>query len=228
MVSSLTPRAKYTLDAAGQIGVQHANWDRADEVAGIIYTTKAAGIPPVAKLHDGCVVSEKDTGISYKLLASENFAVKHYISYPFAFRARNAFDIGIGNSGYRGFDNVDTANCVNWDTTWQEAGTFALNVKVRGIYIVNLHSWWNRYAAHQWANGSYAQWVAINNTEEAIKENCQLTYVGYPNDVATLSTMFHQIWNVGDKIRSVFYNNSAAGLIAVTHVIEIVLLKPMD
>jgi hypothetical protein len=228
-MATQTPRVKYELDAVGQIGVQHSNWDRADETAGIIYTTKAAGIPPVVKLYDGCVVSEKDTGISYRLFASENFTVKHYVNYPFCIRALGRQDIGVGTAGPgQGWANVDLANCVNYDDTWKDAQS-RLVVKVKGIYQIRLHSWWNPgVMGHTWGTGSINQGYYRNNVLDNTKESTINIWPGYPNGVAALDMMFAQSFNANDVISHYTYNNNTTPTVRITLTIECALIRPLD
>lgn len=219
-MSTLTPKASYTLDAAGTIGVQHENWDRADQIAGLIYTTKAVG--PPANAYNGCVVVEKDTGISYRMFDNGAGGFnKKYINYPFIYYGENSYGLGIGTQGANGWSQV--GDQVNYDDTWKEgAPGNGIKVQVKGLYMLGLHIYVTPNGV--WPAGNVDLGYYINKTKNA-KHHVFFEESGYPFSL-NIHLSVVELLNVGDIINSYVYNNVIPSC-TVNQKIRFSMIKPV-
>lgn len=222
-MATQTTKAGFTVDASGPVGVQHANWDRADAIAGMLYTTKAAGVPVGA--YEGCFCVEKDTGISYRMIDSGGgVLVKRYISYPFQMYGQNQYDLGSGTQGANGWNQV--GDQLNFDNAWKEnlnpgAG---IKIQVKALYLITVHAF---------VQPKSGTWGSANNIDcgyyinKTLNPKHQSYYIwpGYPWSAnAGLSVV--ELLNVNDILNAYVYNNSSV-LASVNQTLRLTLLKPV-
>lgn len=221
-MATQTAKAGYTLDATGQIGVQHANWDRADQIAGLIYTTKAVG--PPANAYAGCVVVEKDTGISYRMVDSGGgVLVKKYINYPFLFYGQNKYDLGSGTQGANGWNQV--GDQINYDSSWAEGGTAkGLKIQVKGLYALTFHAFLQPKSGPWGSNQNIDCGYYLNKTLNA-KHQSYYIWPGYPYS-ANAGFSVVELLNVNDIINAYVYNNAGL-LVSANQTVRASLIKPV-
>lgn len=221
-MATQTSKAGYTLDATGQIGVQHANWDRADQIAGMIYTTKAVG--PPANAYAGCMVVEKDTGISYRMIDSGGgVLVKKYVSYPFQMYGQNQYDLGSGTQGANGWNQV--GDQINYDSSWAEGGTAkGVKIQVKALYLITVHAYIQPKPGPWGSNQNMDVGYYINKTLNP-KHQSYYIWPGFPW-AANLGLSVVELLNVNDILNAYVYNNSTI-LGGVNQTLRLTLLKPV-
>lgn len=219
-MATQTPKAKYTLDAAGQIGVQHPNWDRADQIAGLIYTTKAVG--PPADAYEGCVCVEKDTGISYRMVSDGAGGLKkQYINYPFLFYGQYVYGLGLGTWNGVGWNQVGES--INFDSSWQDTSNpKGIVIRVKGIYLLDLHCHASP-RTYTW-NGNIDLGYYINGVLNA-KSHVRFPKPGYPYS-ANAGFAVTELLNVGDILKGYTYNNGVT-VCDMNQTIRLSLIRPV-
>jgi hypothetical protein len=220
-MSTLTPRVKYELDATGQIGVQHANWDRSDYVAGLIY--RLSTDPPVdtAILYDGAVVVEKDTGISARYLWNGSGFDKKYVNYPFYYWAQEpGSSFGSGQAPLNGWTQNFTSELINWDTTWQDSTTKGIKIQVKGIYDLRLHVK---------LDGTFGGSRDLGFRKNGAWQNSYRQVNAVPGGYGTgyfMSNSTRQVFAVNDLIQPYFYN-TGGGTYNILCSVECSLVRPV-
>lgn len=200
-MATQTTRCKYTVDGSGAIDVNHANWDRADYVAGLIYVTSATADELTdADLYDGCVVVQKDTGISYRYTGTPGNWTKKYVNFPLLITTAGTITaIALGSNTEHGWTGVQPSKCVNYSTAWRPAGYY--NIQVKGIYLLRAHFRWTAVTS-----GSRVAGIQVNGSN-----------IGKYNKLDDVwgFNPFHQyveaqaVWDVGDEIRPYMNNLSS-------------------
>lgn len=225
-MATQTSRVKYTLDPTGQIGVQHANWDRADYVAGLIYRLSTDAPIDENILYDGAVVVEKDTGISTRYLWNGTSFDKKYINYPMLYRAMLTGTFGNGTSGAWGWTTTDD----NWNINakvadWKDA-TSGIRVKVKGLYDLKIHNHW---AIPGFPTGSATDrdlnWYKNNVLQTNYNYN-KLTNTGWNSPSSPASLSARVLLQVNDLINLYWYNNGGGSLV-LNSTVELAMIRPV-
>jgi hypothetical protein len=225
-MATLTPRVKYTLDAAGQIGVQHANWDRADYVSGLIYRLSTDAPIDENTLFDGAVVVEKDTGISIRYLWNGSAFDKKYINYPMQYRAQLTGTFGNGTANASGWPTTDDAWNVNAKVVdWKDA-TSGIRIKVKALYDLKIHNHWQIPTYPTTSASDRDVSFFKNNVLQANYNYNKLTNTGWnsPSTIGSLSARL--VLQVNDLINLYWYNNGGGSLV-LTSAVELTLIRPV-
>lgn len=224
MAATQTTRVKYTVDGSGEVGVNHENWSRADYVAGLIYVTSATADELTdADLYDGCVVVQKDTGISYRYNGTPGNWVKKYINFPLLITTAGDIDkIAFGVNTGHAWTGVQPSKCVNYSPAWRPAGTY--NIQVKGIYLLRAHFRWSAVTS-----GSRMVGIQVNgsNVTKFNKLDDALAVSGLPQ---TQTVEAQTVWNVGDEIKpymNLFSSDNADKDLPMYLTSELSMIRPV-
>lgn len=218
-MTTLTPRLKLVVDAAGTspIDTSAANWNRVDQAAGILTTTKGVNLPN-SVLYHGCVVAETDTGISWRCLddGAGGFT-KQYINYPFELVAYDNISWNPGTFSI-GWSSFSTGDAVNSD-----ASMMYFNgplVPVRGIYNIFLRV---QFATNP--SGDRALALKIN---DVIDNATYVRVIAYSTGaVTTLNSNCTRLLNAGDRINGYVELNGTGTLAGNYTAVFIQLVRPV-
>jgi hypothetical protein len=228
MVVTQTPRVKYNLDAGGTIGVQHENWDRADELAGLWYTDSVTGEPPVEKRYDGMVCVEKDTGISYRYLWNGSSFDKKFVNYPMHLRAYEQIAAqGNGTPGLKGWNTWDESRNINAKIAdWKDTPTNGVRIKVKALYSLKIHIRWVITTVPTTGASDRDLGFGVNGVVATADTYNRLVNTGWAYEGIDNSIAVRKVFNVGDLIQAYFFNNGG-GVQNVTYTVELSIIRPV-
>lgn len=217
----VTSRLKLDVDPDGLSQVQSpvGNWDKVDFAGGSLITTSGVNIPN-AQLYDGAIVTESDTGISWRAVSNgDGTYSKKYIFYPFRYSATDANPVP-NNLTFWGWDTrlTGAGNALNSSAANKGGSGNGFIATVKGIYIASISA---RWASN--ATGTRELSLAINRTIQNTPRQRMLALSGNSSAATVLGTY---LLNVGDELLMSVYQNSA-GALAFNSSITIDMVKPL-
>jgi hypothetical protein len=219
MTTSLTPRLKLLVDTLGETNIdgQSSNWNRVDQAAGILTTTKGVDLPN-AQLYDGCIVAESDTGISWRCVDNGAGGFnKQYIKYPFELVAYDTITWSAGTIE-TGWSSFSTGDAVNSDATMMYFN--GPRVPVKGIYNILV-----RVQFAQNTAGDRAAGIEINS----ILDNTSLlrTIPYSTGGPTTLNPTLCRVLNANDRITGYVELNGVASLASNYTAVFVQMVRPL-
>lgn len=212
-----------------EVSAMRENWYRLDEAYSGAVVVNPGVVPDDSVLYDGCIVSERNTGIVWRAQRNNAGAFeKKYIKYPWSIslaQAPNNFNItspGIwGAWGYQVFEggsiNANPSDLVN----------NRLVIPITGVYVGrdDIH-WYNAGTVNHFA---HTLWKNDNNgTAPTYNDWYEQTWEA-PVDGGDLSTTvpINEKFNKGDTICAGVWQNSDAPR-ANFHRLQLSLLRVAD
>jgi hypothetical protein len=221
MTIGTTPKLGLPTDTLGEgpISTQPSVWDRVDESAGVLTTTKGVDIP-VGDLYDGAIVAEKDTGISWRCKTDgAGGFTKQYINYPWMAIGYH-YTAGAGNSVNTlwGWGN-DGGHVNTSHAEWADPATNFIKVPIKALYSFTTQCRWDvngvgvRRTTPLWNGAPLTDYEQVD------------TSFGLANNVGQV-TKWVGVLNKGDIFGQQVWQNSGGGLYFYTSVFA-TLIRPV-
>jgi hypothetical protein len=213
-----SPRLGLVVDTLDEtdINTNSVNWDRVDYASGFTYTQSGVPVDP-AKLFDGQLVAETDTGISWIFSGS----TKRYQNYPYLCKMTANHSSGFANNVTtdNGWQVVDVARSVNATAADRDTASGGWLVPVKALYCME---WTTRWATG--TTGIRTQGVSINAVRQTQWEQVDN---GISNIYSTINMGKMLVWlNAGDLIRP-YYAQNSGGILTCTSTFRARLIRPL-